>query len=345
MRTVVALGGNALLRRGEQLTAEAMRANVRVAAAALASIVAQDQIVVTHGNGPQIGLLAAQSHDALDVLGAETEGMIGYMIEAELRNALPPERVVATLLTLVEVDADDPAFDDPTKFVGPVLTEAQARQLSADHGWNFKRDGLAWRRVVASPRPRRIVEIKPIHWLLEQRAIVIAAGGGGIPAIRDRSGALEGVEAVIDKDFCSELLARELAADRLLLITDVDAVYADWGTPEARRIVRAHPDALRGYALPAGSMGPKVEAACGFVERTGNPAVIGGLASLAATLHGGAGTMISLDSDGIEWAARHSLPQQTIAEQSGSAADLDQGGLVSGVASSRANDGAEGGIR
>lgn len=301
MRIVVALGGNALLRRGEPTTAEVMRSNVRTAVVALAAISEQDQLVITHGNGPQIGLLAAQSPDPLDVLGAETEGMIGYMIEAELRNALPAGRTVATLLTMVEVNPDDPAFDDPTKFIGPVLTEAQAQRLSADHGWNFKRDGLAWRRVVASPRPQRIVEIKPVRWLLERGAIVIAAGGGGIPAIRDRGDGLDGIEAVIDKDLCSELLARVLAADLLVLATDVAAVYAGWDTPDARPIVRANPDALREYTFPAGSMGPKVEAACRFAGLTGKPAVIGALPDLSAILRGEAGTAISLGAAGIEW--------------------------------------------
>jgi len=233
MRIVVALGGNALLRRGEPMTAEVQRANVRVAAEALAPVGREHQLVISHGNGPQIGLLALQGaayhpEEAypLDVLSAQTEGMIGYLIEQELGNLLPFEVPFATLLTMVEVDADDPAFGNPTKFVGPVYDRPDADRIAAEKGWTFRQDGDRWRRVVPSPLPRRIFEIRPIKWLLEQGTIVICAGGGGIPTMYQRGAdrKLGGVEAVIDKDLCSELLARELGADRLVMLTDVDAV-------------------------------------------------------------------------------------------------------------------------
>ncbi|HEV2188950.1 MAG TPA: carbamate kinase, partial [Stellaceae bacterium] len=298
MRIVVALGGNALLRRGEPMTVEAQRANLRAAATALATLYRGNELVITHGNGPQIGLLA--SHDVagpLDVLGAESEGMIGYMLEQELRNAVPSPAPIATLLTMVEVDGDDPNFANPTKFIGPVYSRSQAQRLAAKKGWLMKEDGTVWRRVVASPSPKRIFEIQPIEWLLEKGAVVIAAGGGGIPIVSKPGGGWRGVEAVIDKDLCSELLARTLDADVLLLATDVDAAYADWGTPSARAIRRANPTWLRGKSFPAGSMGPKIAAACTFAETTGKRAVIGGLGNLGALLHGTAGTTVTQQID------------------------------------------------
>ena len=218
------------------------------------------------------------------MLGAETEGMIGYMIEQELGNLLPFEVPFATVLTMVEVDRDDPGFADPTKFIGPVYAEAEARRLKAEKGWTVKQDGDKWRRVVASPRPKRIFELRPIKWLLEKGAVVIAAGGGGIPTAYEPGRRLTGVEAVIDKDLCSELLARELEADVFIMATDADAVYDDWGKPAARAMRRASPQALAAYTFPAGSMGPKVDAACRFAEVTGKRAAIGALADLAAML-------------------------------------------------------------
>jgi carbamate kinase len=308
MRIVVALGGNALLRRGEPMTAEAQRANVRTAAAALAEIQTGNELVITHGNGPQVGLLALQGSAykpdeayPLDVLGAETEGMIGYMIEQELGNLLPFEVPFATILTMVEVDRDDPGFANPTKFIGPVYSAEDAGRLKADKGWVMKPDGDKWRRVVASPQPKRIFEIRPIRWLLEQGTIVIAAGGGGIPTIYEAGRQLRGIEAVIDKDWCSELLARDLGADMFIMATDADAVFADWGTPAARAFRRASPQAMRGYSFPAGSMGPKVDAACHFVEQTGKAAAIGALKDLAAIIRGEAGTTIAVNLGGIEW--------------------------------------------
>lgn len=299
MRIVVALGGNALLRRGEPMSAEAQRANVRVAAQALAPIAQSHQLVITHGNGPQVGLLALQGAAykdteayPLDVLGAETEGMIGYMIEQELGNLLPFVVPFATVLTMVEVSADDPGFHNPTKFVGPVYEKADAESLAAEKGWIFKADGQKWRRVVASPAPKHIFEIRPIRWLLDHGTIVICAGGGGIPTMyeRGRDRHLVGVEAVIDKDLCSELLARELRADLLVMLTDADAVYLDWGKSTQRAIRRTSPNALAGIPFAAGSMGPKVEAACRFALTTKKRAAIGALSDLAEIIAGEAGT-------------------------------------------------------
>ncbi len=248
MRVVVALGGNALLRRGEDPTAAVQRKNVRIAAESLAPVAEAHEVVITHGNGPQVGLLALQAaaYDnarpyPLDVLGAESEGMIGYMIEQELGNLLPVERPFATILTMVEVDRDDPAFQNPTKPIGPVYTEDEARTLAADRGWTVAPDGDGWRRVVPSPLPKRVFEVRPVRWLLEHNVVVICSGGGGIPTAYDDQRKLHGVEAVIDKDRASALLAEEVEADRLILATDVDAVYHDWGTPEQRRIVHASP--------------------------------------------------------------------------------------------------------
>ncbi len=301
MRALVALGGNALLKRGEPMTADAQRANVRVAAQALAPVAKRHELVLSHGNGPQVGLLALQA-DAyrdveaypLDVLGAETEGMIGYLIEQELGNILPPDIPLATILTMVEVDAHDPAFAVPTKFVGPVYDAEQAEWITTRKGWTVKRDGDGFRRVVPSPEPRRIVEIDSIRLLLAQGTIVICAGGGGIPTARASDGtrALSGVEAVIDKDLASELLAREVDADVLVLATDVDGVYSRWGTAQQHRLQELTPERIRHLKLASGSMGPKVEAAARFVEATGRRAAIGALSDIERLVDGGAGTTI-----------------------------------------------------
>lgn len=302
MRIVVALGGNALLRRGQAMTAENQRENVRIAAKALAPITNGNQLVISHGNGPQVGLLALQSaayEDVeaypLDVLGAQTEGMIGYMIEQELGNLLPISVPFATILTMVEVDPEDPAFDNPTKPIGPIYSEEEANRLAAERGWAMKRDGAHWRRVVPSPEPHRIFEMRPIHWLLEQGTIVICAGGGGIPTIYNSEGNLEGVEVVIDKDRASALLAFELEADLLIMATDADGVYLDWGTDEARLVERTTPEEIEQYEFAAGSMGPKVEAACAFVRRSGQRAVIGALADLEGMVNGTAGTQFTIE--------------------------------------------------
>jgi carbamate kinase len=301
MRVVVALGGNALLKRGEPMTADVQRQNVRIAAQALAPVAAEHQLVLSHGNGPQVGLLALQA-DAykeveaypLDVLGAQTQGMIGYMIEQELGNLLPFAVPFASLLTMVEVDGNDPAFQNPTKFVGPVYQKEVAERLAAEKGWTIKQDGDMWRRVVPSPLPKRIFEHRPIKWLLENGAIVICAGGGGIPTMYhpDKERHLIGVEAVIDKDWCTALLAREIDADLYVMATDVDGVYLDWGTSNARKLDQATPEELESYDFAAGSMGPKVAAACTFARVTGNRAAIGALADIEAIVAGKAGTNV-----------------------------------------------------
>ena len=303
MLVVAALGGNALLRRGSPMTAAAQRANVREAATALAGIVrAGHRLIVTHGNGPQIGLLALQQDRTatggvypLDVLGAETEGMIGYLIEQELENALGHSVPVATLLTQVEVDPDDPAFTRPKKFIGPLYGEDEARALGAALGWSIAQDGDHWRRVVASPEPKRIPDIGVLRILVERGVVVICTGGGGIPVAERPDGALQGVEAVIDKDRASALLAAELGADALLLLTDVDAVYRDWGGPDEAPIRRMAPEEAVTLDLPDGSMGPKAEAACRFTLAGGRIAAIGALADAPTILRGEAGTMISQD--------------------------------------------------
>ena len=305
MRVVVALGGNALLRRGEPLTAENQRANARLACEALAPLALEHELVISHGNGPQVGLLAlmgsaytAVEAYPLDVLGAQTEGMIGYLIEQELGNLLPQERPLATLLTMIEVDGDDPAFENPTKPIGPVYEHEEADRLASEKGWTFKPDGESFRRVVPSPRPKRIFELRPVRQLLEQGAVVICAGGGGIPTryTEEQTPAgrrLVGVEAVIDKDLASALLAIDLDADALLIVTDVDAAYTGWGTPDQRPIRRADPGALRGHGFAEGSMGPKILAACEFVEKTGMRAVIGSITETMAMLRGEAGTTVA----------------------------------------------------
>ena len=308
MRVVIALGGNALLHRGEPMTAANQRRNVQVAAAALVPIASAHELVISHGNGPQVGLLALQGAacqaDAaypLDILDAETEGMIGYLIEQELANRLPAERRYATLLTQIEVDPRDPAFNNPTKPIGPVYGETEARRLAAERGWRIARDGAHFRRVVPSPRPQRILELDVIEMLVSQGVIVICAGGGGIPVICRADGSLAGVEAVIDKDLASCLLARELSADALLMLTDVDAVYVHWGGPQARRMRRISPQALREFSFAPGSMGPKVAAACEFVEQTGGSAGIGRLRDVQAILAGEAGTLVTHDTVDTLW--------------------------------------------
>lgn len=326
MRVVAALGGNALLKRGEALTAANQRRNVRSAAISLAPIAAEHQLVVSHGNGPQVGLLALQGASyaevepyPLDILDAETEGMIGYMLQQELGNQLPPQKQVVTLLTQIEVDSNDPAFDDPTKPIGPLYTQEQASRLQAKKGWSFKPEGGimpegggtpkgdGMRRVVASPTPRRIFGIQPIQWMLQHGAVVVCAGGGGIPVAyveEEMADALcmrlAGIEAVIDKDFASALLATEISADALIILTDVDAVYLHWGTERQIAIRSSGPEALMKQAFASGSMAPKVLAACAFVQRTGGFAAIGSIADAERLLAKQAGTIVSADAGEIE---------------------------------------------
>lgn len=300
LRVVVALGGNALLLRGEPLTAANQRKNAKIAAQALAPVARDHELVISHGNGPQVGLLALQAAAytdvepyPLDVLGAQSEGMIGYLVEQELGNLLPIEQPFATILTMVLVDRDDPAFDHPTKPIGPVYTEEEARHLAETRGWSVAPDTGGWRRVVPSPRPKKIFEIRPIKWLLEKGVIVICTGGGGIPTVYDEDGTtLLGVEAVIDKDLASALLAWELRADFLVMATDVEGVYEDFGTPQARLIRHTTPEEMQARDFASGSMGPKVEAACRFVELSGGRAGIGSLADVPHILQGKAGTVV-----------------------------------------------------
>lgn len=306
MKLVVALGGNALLRRGQALSADNQLDNVRVAAAQLARVAGNHELVLTHGNGPQVGLLALQAAAytkvegyPLDVLGAQTDGMIGYLLEQELSNRLPASKAVVTLLTRVEVSLDDPGFAQPSKPIGPVYTREEAERVAAQKHWVMAPDGAGFRRVVASPQPRSVLGIDPIRWLLAQQAVVIAAGGGGIPvAVSEDGHSRHGVEAVIDKDLCSGLLARDLGADCLVIVTDVDAVYLDWGQPGQRAMRRVSPATLRRHQFPAGSMGPKVEAACRFVEITGKRALIGSLGQIEAMLDGSAGTDVRMGTEG-----------------------------------------------
>ena len=299
MRIVVALGGNALLRRGEALTAENQRQNVRIACEQIASIYAGNELVIAHGNGPQVGLLALQGaayQDVptypLDVLGAESVGMIGYMIQQELGNLVPFEVPFATLLSQVEVDRNDPAFKNPTKPIGPVYSKEEAERLAKEKDWSIAKDGDKYRRVVPSPLPRRIFEIRLVKWLLEKGSIVICAGGGGIPTYYDEQHNLRGVEAVIDKDLCSALLAENLEADLLIIATDVSAVFVNWGQPDQKAIASAHPDAIAQMDFAAGSMGPKVQAAVNFARNSGKDAVIGSLSDIVDIVKGKAGTRI-----------------------------------------------------
>lgn len=300
MRIVVALGGNALLRRGERPDADVQEANVHRAVAALAPLARHHELVVTHGNGPQVGVLALQSASdphlttpyPFDVLGAQTQGMIGYWLLQAMQNRLPG-RQVAAIINQTLVLATDPAFDDPTKFVGEVYEQAEAERIAAERGWSVRQDGTGWRRVVGSPRPVRVVETPLIRLLLDSGAVVVCAGGGGVPVVRDELGGLRGVEAVVDKDLTSAALAEALDADVLLVLTDVSAVLRGFGTPEQAPIRRETPAGLRALDFPAGSMGPKVDAVCRFVETTGAMAAIGRLEDVAAILAGESGTIVT----------------------------------------------------
>lgn len=303
MQLLIALGGNALLRRGESPTIAQQWKNTAIAARALERVAREHQLVLTHGNGPQIGLLARQSEAlggdqaySFDIMGAATAGMMGYMIEQELGNVLGYDVPVATIITRVEVDPDDPEFSNPSKFVGRGLVEAEARALAARYGWTIRQDGELWRRVVPSPLPRRIIWHRPIRWLLEQGAVVICGGGGGVP-VRTEPGSAraQGVEAVIDKDRASGLLASELPAELFVIATDVAGVFLDYGQPTQRLLRQTTPAELEQHGFSRGSMGPKVSAACEFVRRTGNHAVIGALEDIDRIVAGEAGTRIVPD--------------------------------------------------
>lgn len=307
MRIVVALGGNALLRRGEPPAAETQREHVCVAARVIAVLARDHQVVITHGNGPQIGLLAMESFAVtgapphpLDVLGAESQGMIGYLLETAIRNEMPGAEVV-TVLGQVLVDEGDRGFDQPSKPIGPILDGARSAQLAAERGWRFIPEMGGMRRVVPSPEPRALLEAGPLRRLVESGVLVISAGGGGVPVVRGADGAFRGVEAVVDKDLTAALLAEELAADYLLLLTDVGGVFERWGEPASRVFRRARVADLRRFAFAPGSMGPKVEAACRFVEHTGGTAAIGALADGPIILAGQAGTMVRSDVEGVSF--------------------------------------------
>jgi carbamate kinase len=300
MRIVVAIGGNALLRRKEPLTAENQLDNIKRAAAQIAKLAPGNQLVITHGNGPQVGLLALQNYAyhptesyPLDILDAETQGMIGYLLEQEIANALFSSRPVTTLVTRVEVNCNDPAFQHPTKPIGPIYSKVESDQIKQHKHWTMVPDGTGFRRVVASPKPQHILGIDPILWLLERDVIVIAAGGGGIPVVTaEKEHTHKGIEGVIDKDWCSALLARQIGADCLLIATDVNAVYLDWGKSTQRPIRKISPIELNNMTFTEGSMEPKVKAACQFVETTQKTAVIGALEEICAMLGGDAGTTI-----------------------------------------------------
>lgn len=299
MRIVVALGGNALLKRGEPVSPDAQQRNVQAACAQLAKVALGNELLIVHGNGPQVGFLALQgeslpesSRFPLDVIDAESEGMIGYLIEQELRNALPVERACATLLTMVEVDPRDVAFGRPDKPIGAVYAAHEVDALRWDKGWAMAPDGQGYRRVVPSPKPVSLLQMQPLRWLLERGAIVICAGGGGIPVVRDAENRIRGVEAVVDKDRSAALLAREIEADLFVIATDVDGVYENWGTRDARRLGDVNPHELEALTFATGSMAPKVQAASEFARLSGRRAVIGALDDIEAMIAGVAGTSI-----------------------------------------------------
>lgn len=303
MKVVIALGGNALLRRGERADADVQMANVRIAAKAVAEIAKEHNVVLTHGNGPQVGLLALQA-DAykdvtpypFDVLGAESQGMIGYMVAQCVGNDLP-DRQVVNIITQTEVDPNDPAYSDPRKFVGPVYDKETAEKLAAERGWTIAADGKYFRRVVPSPQPKKIVEIDTIRQLVDSGAMVIASGGGGIPVIRNEQGRLEGSEAVIDKDMSASIMAAELDADALLILTDAPSIALDWGTPDQKEIKEVSPEKLQEYGFAKGSMGPKVEAVCRFANTGKGFGAVGRLEDALDILNGKAGTIIRKGAD------------------------------------------------
>lgn len=306
MKIVIALGGNALLKRGEPMTAENQRENVKTACAQIARVYDGNQLIITHGNGPQVGLLALQNNAykevpmyPLDVLGAETAGMIGYMIQQELSNTVPGSASIATVLTQIQVDPKDPAFQKPSKPVGPVYSKEEADKIAAEKGWTMAPDNDKYRRVVASPKPVNIFGLEPLKTLIDHKYIVVCGGGGGIPTWVDDKGKQHGAEAVIDKDLATALLATLIDADLFVIATDVDGAYLDWGKPEQKRIALAAPDAALAFGFASGSMGPKIEAAANFAKATGKDAVIGALADIEQIVAGKAGTRISGKAEGV----------------------------------------------
>ncbi len=305
MRLVIALGGNAMLRRGQAASFGNLQANIQQAAVQLARVAAQHQVLLTHGNGPQVGLMALQAEAyaalnpavpayPLDMLGAESQGLLGYLLEQAVANELPPAHTVVSVITRVEVDPQDPAFQHASKPIGPVYPASEAAALASAHGWTLGPDGAGVRRLVPSPAPLRVPALTALGWLLDRGAFVIAAGGGGIPVVQRRKApnVLEGVEAVIDKDHCAALLAIALQADHLLIATDVAGVLLDWGLPTERLLKTATTAELAPQRFAEGSMGPKVAAACAFVQATGRRAAIGSLEAIEGLVAGTAGTQV-----------------------------------------------------
>jgi carbamate kinase len=310
MRIVIALGGSAILPRGEPVTGDNLQEGMRLLAGPLAALGTRHQLVICHGRGPQISLLTLQAAApptvetrTPDSIMADAEGLMSYLLEQELGNLLPPGRPVATILTRAEIDPADPALKRPTTFVGPLYLQEEAADLASKRGWVFRPFGDKWRRVVGCPEPRRIVEVLPITWLLEHHAVVIAEGGGGIPVMSRRKGGswFTTVEGVIDSDLAAALLATEVAADVFVLLTKADAVYVDWGLPEQRSIRRASAPVLNALPLPSHSIGGKVRAACRFTLATGRDAIIGTVADLPRLLTGEAGTTVSATMDGVSF--------------------------------------------
>lgn len=298
---MIAIGGNALLKRGEVLSAENQRQNMARSAQALSKVISGNEVALVHGNGPQVGLLALEGEAfkevpayPLDVLGAESQGMIGYLIAQEMRNVMPDRRIAA-LTTQTIVSADDPAFHAPSKPIGPVYRQAEANRLAAERGWVIAADGDGFRRVVPSPRPVDVLELSIIQGLLAAGVLVICAGGGGVPVVEGDDGRIQGVEAVIDKDLTASLLARRMNAETLIILTDIDGVYRDWGTSAQHKIDAISVSSLRKLSFVDGSMGPKVEAACQFVEATGRTALIGALDQVEDIASGRAGTRVTAD--------------------------------------------------
>jgi len=316
---VIALGGAALLRRGDPLEANVQRANIARAVQSVAKIASHHNVVVTHGNAPQVALLSLQAEAyaqvppyPLDVLGAGTEGMIGYLIEQELRNCLP-KREVVTLLTQVEVNPDDPAFKNPSALIGPAYDQGQAQRITQERGWKMMAvNDQLWRRVVPSPEPLRILELTAIRALVTAGAVVVCAGGGGIPVTVTPQGMVRGIEAVIEKDYAAALLAHKIGAAALLLLTDVDAAYEAWGTNIKRRIRETMPEPLRKISFAPGSMMPKIEAACRFVEAGGGFAGIGLLEDAASILEGSRGTVVRKSGVSLDF-----IPSKRAAKQPG----------------------------
>lgn len=311
MRIVVALGGNALLKRGEPMTAQNQSANIRLAAEQLAKVKPKNELIISHGNGPQVGLLALQhaayyAQDSkiepypLDVLVSQTVGMIGYMLQQELTNLLP-ETPTQTLVTQVIVDEHDPAFSKPSKPIGQVYTQAEAEKLAAEKGWTVMPDGQYYRRAVPSPKPQDVTGINAVKALLAQDHIVICGGGGGVPCVKNAQGQLTGVEAVVDKDLATAVIANHLDADLFIIATDVNATCVNFQKEGERKIAKANPAALEALSaeFAAGSMGPKVQAVINFVKATGKDAAIGSLSDIEDIVAGKAGTRVSLSVDEV----------------------------------------------